>query len=82
MRTETFYAKGNRSGNLLHIETDGCIVNIHVGLTNLRGQQVTRVDVIPDGKSRGGDGQGRVWEIHPDDGNGVSRVVMVEGEWS
>lgn len=75
MKRVTFYADTNRSGNLLHIETDGAIVNIHVGLINNEGKQVTRVNVIPDNASRGGDGTGRLWDIHPDDGNGVTRVV-------
>jgi hypothetical protein len=47
-RCETFYADRNRSGNVMHIETDGCVVEIHVGLTDDRGRQVTRVDVMPD----------------------------------
>lgn len=62
MRHETFYAEGNRSGNVMHIETDGCTVNITVGLTDERGRTVTRVDVVPDGESRGGDGGGNIWE--------------------
>ena len=32
MKRISFYADTNRSGNLLHIETDGCVVNIQVGL--------------------------------------------------
>jgi len=74
VKTITFYAATNRSGNLLHIETDGCIVTIHVGLHNTEGQQITRVDVLPDGETRR-DNQGNTWEIHPEDGNGVTRVV-------
>ena len=61
MKRESFYAKTNRSGNLLHVETDGCVVNVYVGLTDAEGRQVTRVDVSADGESRGGDGQGRIW---------------------
>lgn len=77
MRVITFYAKRNRSGNLLHIETDGCIVNIRVGLTDDQGRTVTRIDVIPDSEESGGDGHGQPWEIHPEDGNGVTRVITV-----
>lgn len=54
MRTVTFYADTNRSGGKLHVETDGCIVNITVGLRNLEGCQVTRIDVLPDDEVRGG----------------------------
>lgn len=79
MKTITFYADSNREpDNLLHIETDGCVVNIHVGLHDSEGRAITRVDVMPDGESRGGDGMGNFWEIHPEDGNGVSRVVRVK----
>lgn len=48
-------AKRNRSGNLLHIETDGCIVNIQVGLHDVDGRQVTSVRILPDNYAeRGG----------------------------
>lgn len=72
MKRLTFYAKSNRSGNLMHIETDGCIVNIRVGLTDREGRQVTNVEIIPDDESRGGDGQGRIWHV---DGMIGTRVI-------
>lgn len=78
MKTITFYSATNRSDDVLHIETDGCVVNIHVGLTNAEGQAVTRVDVQPDDNSRGGDGMGNVWEIAPNDGNGATRVIRTK----
>lgn len=33
---------------LLHIETDLGIINIRVGLTNMKGQKVESIKVIPD----------------------------------
>ena len=42
------FTKQNRSGNLLHIETDYAIINIHVGLTDSEGRAVERIDIIPD----------------------------------
>ena len=33
---------------LLHIETEGCIVNIRVGLSNTQGQEVTSIEILPD----------------------------------
>ncbi len=63
MKRLSFHAKGNRSGNLLHVETDGCVVNIHVGLTDEQGRAVTRVDVLADNEGRGGDGEGRFWHV-------------------
>lgn len=63
MRRLSFYQKGNRSDNLLHIETDGCVVNIRVGLMDDNGRKVTRVDILPDDETRGGDGRGYVWHV-------------------
>jgi hypothetical protein len=70
-----FYAKGNRAGNKLHIETDGCVVNIDVGLTDSAGHQVTSVRVSPDDETRGGDGEGRIWLQ-----NGPRVIRLHEGE--
>ena len=75
MRRLSFYADTNRSGNLLHIETDGAVINVHVGLHDGQGRQVTRVSVLPDDDSRGGDGEGRIWVR---DGDRVVRLH--EGE--
>ena len=33
---------------LLHIETEGCIVNIRVGLQNTEGQEVTSIEILAD----------------------------------
>lgn len=56
-----FYAR--RCGpQTFHIEVDGAIVNIMVGLETRNGRQVTRVDIIPDDERRGGDSDGRVWK--------------------
>jgi hypothetical protein len=51
---------------VLHIETDGAIVNIEVGLSDARGNRVTRVDVMAD---RTPDADGYMWD-HVD-----SRIV-------
>ena len=61
MKTIQFYAATNRSGNMLHIETDGCTVNIQVGLHDDEGRKVTRVSVSPGDETRGGDGSGDFW---------------------
>lgn len=46
---------------LLHIETEGCIVNIRIGLQNHEGQNVTHIEILPD---RNGDGCGNPsWRI-------------------
>jgi len=33
---------------LFHIETEGCVVNIRVGLTNTHGKEVTSIEILPD----------------------------------
>lgn len=47
MRRIGFY-KTNHSGNVLHIETEGGIVNIYVGMENDKGEEITSVEFIPD----------------------------------
>lgn len=32
----------------IHIEAEGCIVNIYEGLYNAEGKQVTAIQIIPD----------------------------------
>lgn len=61
METVNFYAKGRRSGETLHIETDGAIVNLRVGLRDRYGHQVTRVDVSPMDESRSPEPDGSYW---------------------
>ncbi len=55
------FTKRNRSGNILHIEVPGAIVNIRVGLTDEQGRQVTRVDISPEDESRSPDNDGHYW---------------------
>lgn len=38
----------HKTGDVLHIETDGCIVNVTVGLSDHLGHAVTAVEVIAD----------------------------------
>jgi len=47
MKSISFY-KTNRSGNKLHIETELCIVNIKINLHDPDGNEVTRVEILPD----------------------------------
>lgn len=72
----TFYAARKPRPKMFHVEVDGAIVNITVGLTDDEGHLITRVDVIPDGPLRGGDGQGRMW-VQPD---GDARVIRLH-DW-
>ena len=62
MKRIEFFAGRNRSDDLLHIETDGAVINIRVGLHDSDGRQVTSVEVLPDDESRGGDGYGYMWD--------------------
>ena len=47
MKTVSFY-DNNRNGDILHIETEGCVVNIHINLYDSNGKRTTRIDIIPD----------------------------------
>lgn len=71
---------GRARDKLLHIETDGCIVNIRVGLTNTEGQRVTSIEILPDGEGRGGDGEGGIWQLAPEcvSNNRVIRIQTPE----
>lgn len=60
-RRATFYARKSGAPKMFHLEVDGAVVNITVGLRDDEGRQVTRVDVLPDDERRGGDGFGYVW---------------------
>jgi len=38
-----------RSGQKgFHIEAEGCVVNIREGLTDLKGREVTSIEILPD----------------------------------
>ncbi len=57
-----YYSRGRGPKvRTLHIETEGAIVNVTVGLTDSEGRAVPRVDGLPDDETRGGDGEGRIW---------------------
>lgn len=58
MKTVVHHTQGRE--NLLHIETDGCIVNITCGLTDSEGRQVTSVEVLPDAYV------GEEWDLAPE----------------
>lgn len=70
MKRVSFYAGRNRSGNLLHVETDGCIVNIRVGLHDADGRQVTSVEILADNYAE----EGGRWAL---DGYVNNRVIQL-----
>jgi len=70
------HSRAINNPNVLHVEADGCIVNVEVGLTDARGRKVTRVDVLPDDERRGGDINGRTWRLV---GSRSARVVQLKG---
>lgn len=75
MKIVQFYAGRNRSDNLLHIETDGAVINVSVGLHDRDGNQVTAIEIIPDDERRGGDGAGRMWHVADDSGPANTRLI-------
>lgn len=60
---------------LLHIETEGAVVNIRVGLSDREGRAVTSVEIIPDDETRSPDHEGRYWHL---DGHLNNRLVRQE----
>lgn len=77
----------NAREKLLHVEADGVLVNIRVGLTDAEGHPVTRIDISPDDKSRGGDGTGYYWyqdgpriiRLHPGEEPPITGTVEFTG---
>lgn len=65
MRRISFY-NTNRRDNMLHIETEGCIVNIRVNLHDRNQRPVTSIEILPD-KYKGGE-----WVL---DGTANNRVI-------
>ena len=49
-RRISFY-NTNRSDDILHIETEHCIVNIRVNLRDRQGKEVTHIEILPDDDS-------------------------------
>ena len=45
MKTITATTRGDR---ITHIEAPGCIINVHVGLTDTEGRSITSVEVLCD----------------------------------
>jgi len=46
-------------GNCIHIEANGCIVNIRENLTDRKGRSVTSIEILPDDHYMGE----RIWKI-------------------
>lgn len=74
-------AHGARSRDrVLHIEADGVLINIEIGLADVEGHRVTAISVSPDDASRGGDGEGRLWVVADANEYGMRLVRLHEGE--
>jgi hypothetical protein len=68
------FSESNRSGNLLHIEVPGGIVNIRVNLHDHDGRQVTSVEILRDQYAE----HGGTWGL---DGYANSRLIQLrDGE--
>lgn len=59
-KTISFHA-GKSGVKTLHVETDGCIIDICVGLVDTYGRKVTRIDVSPEDETRSPDMNGYYW---------------------
>lgn len=69
------FSNRNRSADLLHIEVPGGIVNIRVNLRDDQGREVTRVDILPENEHRGGDIEGRMWDVNSNSDGTVTRLI-------
>ena len=63
------FNQANRSGDVLHVEVPGAIVNIRVNLHDADGNELTTVSVSPDDESRSPDMSGHYWHTEDADGN-------------
>jgi hypothetical protein len=50
----TIHHTARAADKTLHVEAEGVLVNIQVGLSDDEGRRVTRVDISPDDATRGG----------------------------
>jgi hypothetical protein len=73
MRRVTFY-KTNRSDNLLHIESEGVLINLRVNLESYLGQEVTNIQVHVDTEEGWRLGEATTWE----NGGGVGIRLIKE----
>lgn len=66
-----FTSKRNSEKNLLHVETEGCLVNIRVGLTDDNGREVTNISIRPDRFA----GE-RAWYVVDEQGNRLEHAGL------
>lgn len=71
MKRATFY-NNNKSGDLLHIESEGCIINLRVNLENYLGQKVTNISIHVDTSEGWTLGEATTWSNN--DGIGIRLV--------
>ena len=64
-----------RGGNGLHIEAEGCIVNIIEGIHDIKGRAVTAIEILPDNHYAGE----RIWITQPKYSN--IRVIQLKKKY-
>lgn len=67
MKSIVFTSSRGRKNTLLHVETDGCIVNIKIGLSKDDGRKCTVIEVLPDQY------KGEEWDLEA--GSTFTRIV-------
>jgi hypothetical protein len=67
MKSVVFTSSKRNKHDTLHIETDGCIVNIRIGLTKDNGRKCTVIEVLPD------DCKGEEWDLEC--GSTFTRII-------
>lgn len=67
MKSVVFTSSKRNKNDTLHIETDGCIVNIRIGLNKDDGRKCTVIEVLPDQY------KGEEWDLEV--GSQFTRIV-------
>lgn len=74
MKTVTFHRGPRNRHDVLHVETDGCIVNIRPGLSDTDGHQVTSVEIIADDYCE----EGGRWHVNDDPHQTRTKVRVIQ----
>lgn len=68
-------AKTTKMDGCLHVEADGCIINVREGLSDRYGRKVTSVEIIPDDRFAGDP----IWRLRGCRNNRVVQLKKVLG---
>jgi hypothetical protein len=58
----------------LHIEAEGCVINIREGLTDLKEREVTSIEILPDNHCCGE----RIWKLIGSVNNRIIKLKKIK----